>query len=949
MILLLRPDVLSAAVPGLKQHLRGMSRLIVKGLPKHYTDANIRELFSFVGELTDARVIRTKDGRSRQFGFVGFRTRAAASTARRTIDATYVGTARVSVEHARAVGDDQLPRPWSKYSEGSSRYRDQHGGVGVNGDAETEGKRSEQKHLNTGKTEKTQTASANKLSDPRLDEFVEVARGRRGVPVWADSGLAVKKKSTLVPSRKAGSEGKMLERQHVTFQDSDDEDDALYEDLTRKSKQSFSSTRNKDKDEGNKTALDHSVSDIDYFKSKMVSVEDVGDKESNTYGPNERDERSCDTQDGENKEKRKSNDPAALNRNHGSRSSDESGSSSDPESASDTDGTQNKVNDQSWSIPNVTTPLELRKKKYLSDGVDAAETGRLLLRNLAFSATEEELESAFEPFGTLADVHIVRDGQTGRSKGIGFVQFMIPETAVKALAEMDGSFLSGRILHVLPAKPKPTFNFDNAGIKKSSNLGSSTFKTEKEKELKETARSGQDSVAQHALHLSSDAVAEVAARRHGVSKAELLGTEKGESGIAAVRLAMAEASLQQETRQFLLSQGIDLAKAVQASKELNATTSTAKRKRMSRLAFLVKNLPAGTTRSALDQVFARFGKIGRLVVVPSGLLAVIQYVTASDAKRAYTGLAYTKFHDAPLYLEWLPSTALSGVKQKDTTEERSPVNNSSEAAPKSAKTDGKTLAENDDTDERTSTVYVKNLNFDTRDKELKEHFLNALRKRRKVALSLQSAKVAMKKGKEGKGLEKLSMGFGFLEFASAKDASEAIKIAQSTTLDGHVLTLKLSNRVDESKKKTKRKQSDSRGKPNSKLIVRNVAFEATRKDIRRLFGVFGELKVVRLPKRMDGTHRGFAFVEFISKGEAKAAMEALSSSHLYGRHLVIEYAEEGDDQMRSIAELQEKTASYMSKKRIRRNDGSADATRDDEPNDTEDMELDEELQDALYG
>ena len=110
------------------------------------------------------------------------------------------------------------------------------------------------------------------------------------------------------------------------------------------------------------------------------------------------------------------------------------------------------------------------------------------------------MESAFEPFGTLSDLHIVRDGQTGRFKGIVFVQFMILETAVKALAEMDGSGLSGSVRHVLPAKPKPTFNFDNAGIKKSSNLRSSTFRTEDEIELKEKVRSELDSVAQHALH-----------------------------------------------------------------------------------------------------------------------------------------------------------------------------------------------------------------------------------------------------------------------------------------------------------------------------------------------------------------------------------------------------------------------------------------------------------------
>ena len=61
---------------------------------------------------------------------------------------------------------------------------------------------------------------------------------------------------------------------------------------------------------------------------------------------------------------------------------------------------------------------------------------------------------------------------------------------------------------------------------------------------------------------------------------------------------------------------------------------------------------------------------------------------------------------------------------------------------------------------------------------------------------------------------------------------------------------------------------------------------------------YGQLKTLRLPKKMDGSHRGFAFLEFLTKQEAKSAMENLRDSHLYGRHLVIEYAEDMDDEDR---------------------------------------------------
>lgn len=44
-------------------------------------------------------------------------------------------------------------------------------------------------------------------------------------------------------------------------------------------------------------------------------------------------------------------------------------------------------------------------------------------------------------------------------------------------------------------------------------------------------------------------------------------------------------------------------------------------------------------------------------------------------------------------------------------------------------------------------------------------------------------------------------------------------------------------------------------------------------DIAGLFAPFGHLKSCRLPKKFDGSHRGFAFVEYVTKQEARNAME----------------------------------------------------------------------------
>ncbi|KAE9450709.1 hypothetical protein C3L33_17394, partial [Rhododendron williamsianum] len=66
------------------------------------------------------------------------------------------------------------------------------------------------------------------------------------------------------------------------------------------------------------------------------------------------------------------------------------------------------------------------------------------------------------------------------------------------------------------------------------------------------------------------------------------------------------------------------------------------------------------------------------------------------------------------------------------------------------------------------------------------------------------------------------------------------------------------------------------------------------------------IKRIRLPRRI-GHHGGFAFVEFGTKQEADNAVQALSSTHLYGRHLVLERAKERE----SLEDLRAKTAAQF--------------------------------------
>ncbi len=74
--------------------------------------------------------------------------------------------------------------------------------------------------------------------------------------------------------------------------------------------------------------------------------------------------------------------------------------------------------------------------------------------NIARNATEDELRQAFEAFGQVAKVSIIKDKFTGDSRGFGFVEMPVAEEAQKALAGLNGKDLNGQTLVVNEARPR---------------------------------------------------------------------------------------------------------------------------------------------------------------------------------------------------------------------------------------------------------------------------------------------------------------------------------------------------------------------------------------------------------------------------------------------------------------------------------------------------------------
>ena len=73
---------------------------------------------------------------------------------------------------------------------------------------------------------------------------------------------------------------------------------------------------------------------------------------------------------------------------------------------------------------------------------------------MSYACSEEELLELFSKYGPTTEVFVPIDKHSNQSMGFAFVTFMMPEHAVQAFNELDGHIFQGRLLHILPAKPK---------------------------------------------------------------------------------------------------------------------------------------------------------------------------------------------------------------------------------------------------------------------------------------------------------------------------------------------------------------------------------------------------------------------------------------------------------------------------------------------------------------
>ena len=87
---------------------------------------------------------------------------------------------------------------------------------------------------------------------------------------------------------------------------------------------------------------------------------------------------------------------------------------------------------------------------------------QIYIGNVSFEANEQDLEGLFKEFGDINSVKLIKDRETGRSKGFAFIDFANPAQA-QAAVKLDGEEVKGRTIKVNMAREKSSGSSGDQG------------------------------------------------------------------------------------------------------------------------------------------------------------------------------------------------------------------------------------------------------------------------------------------------------------------------------------------------------------------------------------------------------------------------------------------------------------------------------------------------------
>ena len=704
------------------------SRVIVKNLPQKCSEEKLRDLFSSCGEVTDVKMMKTRSGTFRKFGFIGFSSESHATSALSHYHNTFIGASKIEVEIAKPFGDHSLSRPWSKYSQDPAHKE-----------------KEEEKKKEKAVTKTTQLGEMMKEyesleGEKEFQAFLDVHEHKTKVKTWSDT-----------ISGREGDEKGRGKHHGITPEDEkgcgkDDVNTVVKERMGKLKgkglnlKEDGGVVRSSDAvREREDAATSHTMSDLSYLKTKVLKDRfDLGshDPTLDTSSESDSSEEEDDTpplplppislattphtikmlglpfraKEDDIKTFFHPLQVAAIRFTQDPLGRPSGRAYVDFHSEEDVAKALKRNKDCIFHryIELFRDDLALEKGHVFKDGggggreelktwqlkaslggggsssevESIVESGRIFVRNLSFTTQEGALSDLFEKYGPLTEVTLPLDKVTNKATGFGFVTFMLPEHAEKAYQELDGQIFQGRLLHLLPAHAK-------RGQDQAPSQQHSSFKKKKELKMKSDAGNTHN---WNSLFLGSNAVVDVIAEKYSTEKSDIL--DSSSRGSVAVRVALGETQIVAETREFLSSQGVNLEVFEQA------------RPKRSKNTILVKNLQSGTRDSDIHKLFQPFGQLLRVVLPPAGISALVEFAEANHAKAAFSKLAYTNFKHLPLYLEWAPDDVFAHKHRESSKKEE----------------DGVMETNNKSTKQVSSKILVRNIPFEASKQEIQDLF-----------------------------------------------------------------------------------------------------------------------------------------------------------------------------------------------------------------------------------
>ncbi|XP_051152331.1 polyadenylate-binding protein 7 [Andrographis paniculata] len=361
----------------------------------------------------------------------------------------------------------------------------------------------------------------------------------------------------------------------------------------------------------------------------------------------------------------------------------------------------------------------------------------LYVGDLAMDVTDDVLYEAFSEFKSLASVRVCQDSSTGRSLGYGYVNFVSPDDATRAIEEKNHSKLNDRLIRVMWSHRDPDARNSGIGNVFVKNLDESI----------DSAKL-QDMFQKFGKILSCKVVSSDN------------GKSKGYGFIQFESEASAEAAI--EKLNGLMVGG----KQMYVGKFLKKSDRAVPGREEKYTNLYVKNLETSFSEEGLREKFSQYGTIVSLAISKdekgaSRGFGFVNFENPEDAKRAVEALHGSQWGSKILYV-----TRAQKKSEREEVLRRQFEEKRKEQILKY----------------QASNVYVKNIDDDITDEELRELFSRCG--------TITSAKLM----RDDRGISK---GFGFVCFSTPEEANQAVYTFHGFILHRKPLYVAIAQRKEE--------------------------------------------------------------------------------------------------------------------------------------------------------